>query len=99
MAATPRAATPVFDGDILNVHKEGLESVAENVADVDGESTDNIAEIDEDSGYDDAWEGFFDTVVIDTEASNLRKDDYEKENDEDAVGDILEVFPDDIGRR
>ena len=58
----------VLDGDILNIYKEGLEGVTENITEINRESTDDIAEVYENSSNNNAWQDFLDTVVIDAEA-------------------------------
>ena len=46
--------------------------MAENIADIDGECTDKITEVDKDGGNNDTREDFFDAVIINAEAANLR---------------------------
>lgn len=75
------------------------DTVAENIADVDEERTDDKAEVDKDDSDDDAREDAFDAVIIDAQAGELGIDDDENEDNEDDVGKVAHVLPDEIDGR
>ena len=79
--------------------EDATETDAKNITDIDGENTDKVAEVDKDSGDDNARESTFNTVIIDTDTGDLRVNNNQEEDDEDDVGDISEVGPDDVDWR
>ena len=65
----------ILDGDVLDINEEILEAVTEDIANIDSKRTDNIAEVDQDSGNNNARKNLFDTVIVDTVSGELREND------------------------
>lgn len=87
-----------YDG-LLNAGKEFAESGPDNITEVDGERTNDEAEVDEDDGDDKAREDTLDAIVVDAEAGELRINDDKEEDDENDVGDVAGVLPDEVDGR
>lgn len=93
------ASLAIGDDRLLNAGKEFAESGSDDITEVDGERTDDEAEVDEDDGDDKAREDAFDAVVVDAKAGELRINDDKEEDDEDDVGDVAGVLPDEVDGR
>lgn len=89
----------IGDDRLLNTGKEFAESGPDDITEVDSERTDDEAEVDEDDGDDKAREDAFDAVVVDAEAGELRINDDKEEDDENDVGDVAGVLPDEVDGR
>lgn len=89
----------IGDDGLLNAGKEFAESGSDDITEVDGERTDDEAEVDEDDGDDKAREDAFDAVVVDAKAGELRINDNKEEDDENDVGDVAGVLPDEVDGR
>lgn len=66
-AVTSVAAEDAF----FDIHKEFIESVTDNITNINGKHTDYITEVNEDDGDNEAREDTFDAIIINTDASEL----------------------------
>ena len=76
--------------------KEAAEAEANNVTDVYGELADDITEVNKDSGDNDTRKNPLNTIVANTETSELGIDDDNEEDDENDIGEIADIFPDKV---
>lgn len=61
--------------------------------------TDDKAEVNKNSGDDDARENTFNAVIPYSDASELRPNNDENENNKDDVGNVASIFPNEVNSR
>ena len=89
----------VLDGSGGDTFEEGFKGVTDNVTNIDENLTNQIAEVNQNSGNDELWQHFLDIVIRKAQASNLRVYDEQQENDKEYVSNIANVRPNDVDRR
>ena len=78
--------------------EERFEGVTNNITYIDENLTNQIAEVNQNSGNDELWQHLFDVVIRKTQASNLRIDNQKQEDNENNISDIANIRPDDVNR-
>ena len=78
--------------------KERFDGVTNNITDIDENLTNQIAEVNQNSGNDELWQHLLDVVIRKTQASNLRVNNQKQENNENNISDIANIRPDDVNR-
>ena len=68
-------------------------ATADDVANIYGKDTDDVAKVYEDGGDNNARKNTLDAVIINTETSELRIDDDQEEDNKYYIGDVTEIFP------
>jgi len=82
----------------LDTLEDATEACTENITKIDGDNADDVANIYEDGGDNNAWKSFLDAVIINSDTGDLRIDNDKEEDDEDNISDIAEITPDYMNR-